>query len=157
MAGPGVGDRSPDFTLPGVAGHDRRDYQLRQFRGRRVVLAFYPGDFTPGCTKQLCSYRDAFEELEGLDAVVLGISAQDIDSHEGFIEKHGFPFPLLADTDKTVAKMYGILGPLGVKRSVFILDGDGVVRYKHVAALVGVTYKGPETLKAELAKIVESR
>lgn len=153
MAGPGIGDLAPDFTLPGIAGGDRRDYRLSELRGHKVVLAFYPGDFTPGCTAQLCSYRDAFDELESLDAVVLGISAQDVDSHEKFAAKHSFPFPLLVDTDKAVAREYGILGPLGVKRSVFILDDEGVVRYKHVAALIGITFKRANTLKQELEKI----
>lgn len=153
MAGPNVGDPAPEFTLAGVAGTDHRDYSLAELRGKKVVLAFYPGDFTPGCTAQLCSYRDAFDELEALDAVVLGISAQDVDSHERFIAKHTFPFPLLADTDKAVAKAYGIIGPIGVKRSIFILDGAGIVRYKHVAALIGVTFKRASTLKQELAKL----
>ena len=150
MAGPGVGDPAPEFTLPGTGG---QTYSLSSYRGKKVVLAFYPGDFTPGCTAQLCSYRDAFAEFEGLDAVVLGISSQDVDSHEQFSAKHDFPFPLLADTDKAVAKVYGIMGPLGPKRSVFVLDADGVVRWKHVAALVGVTFKGPKALTQALAAI----
>jgi len=70
---PQVGDTAPDFTLPGILAGERRDYRLSEFRGRKVVLAFYPGDNTPGCTKQLCSYRDAFDDLAALDAVVLGI------------------------------------------------------------------------------------
>lgn len=149
MAGPEIGDVAPEFTLPGTG---ERSYSLTEFRGRKVVLAFYPGDFTPGCTAQLCSYRDAWSDLESLDAVVLGISTQSVESHEKFTAKHGFPFPLLADTDKTVAKAYGVVGPLGVRRSVFILDSEGVVRWKHVA-LLGVTYKGPETLRTALAAI----
>ena len=150
MAGPGVGDAAPEFTLPGTGG---KSYSLSDYRGKKVVLAFYPGDFTMGCTAQLCSYRDAFTEFEGLDAVVLGISSQDVDSHERFSAKHDFPFPLLADTDKAVAKAYGIMGPLGPKRSVFILDTDGVVRWKHIAALVGVTFKSPKVLREALQAI----
>jgi peroxiredoxin Q/BCP len=150
MAGPGVGDPAPEFTLPGTGG---QTYSLSSYRGKKVVLAFYPGDFTMGCTAQLCSYRDAFAEFEGLDAVVLGISSQDVDSHERFSAKHDFPFPLLADTDKAVAKAYGIMGPLGPKRSVFILDADGVVRWKHVATLVGVTFKSPKVLSEALQAI----
>jgi peroxiredoxin Q/BCP len=150
---PQVGESAPDFTLPGIVNGERRDYTLSEFRGRKVVLAFYPGDNTPGCTKQLCSYRDAFDDLAALDAVVLGISRQGIDSHEGFAGKHGFAFPLLTDEGQRVAKEYGCNGPLGIKRSVFILDRDGVVRYRHVAALVGVTFKGPEVLAGVLADI----
>ena len=148
-----VGQDAPDFTLPGVENGAKRDYTLSELRGRKVVLAFYPGDFTPGCTKQLCSYRDAFEELTDLDAVVLGISAQGLDSHEKFAARHDLPFPLLASTDRAVPREYGVMGPLGVKRSIFVLDGDGIVRYQHVAALVGVTYRTPKTLKEELARI----
>ena len=118
-----------------------------------MVLAFYPGDFTPVCTKQLCSYRDAFADFEDLDAVVLGISAQDEASHEKFTDKYNFPFPLLADQGSAVAREYGIVGPLGLKRSVFVIDGDGIVRWKHVAALVGVTFKGPKAIQDALAAI----
>lgn len=150
---PAIGEIASGFILPGIDKGERREYSLEEFRGRKVVLAFYPGDNTPGCTRQLCSYRDAFADLSSLDAVVLGISAQGIDSHEGFAKKNGFEFPLLTDGDLKVAKEYGAKGPLGIKRSLFILDRDGRVTYRHVAALVGVTYKGAETLTAELAKI----
>lgn len=150
MAGPSVGDPAPEFSLPGTGD---KTYALADYRGKKVVLAFYPGDFTPGCTAQLCSYRDAFAEFEHLDAVVLGISSQDVASHEKFTAKHDFPFPLLADTDKAVARAYGIVGPLGPKRSVFVLDGDGTVRWKHVALLAGFTFKGPKTLTEALAAI----
>ena len=69
-----------------MAGDERRDYTLSEYRGRKVVLAFYPGDFTPGCTKQMCQYRDQFEEFQGVEAVLLGISPQDVDSHEKWIK-----------------------------------------------------------------------
>jgi peroxiredoxin Q/BCP len=150
MAGPQVGERAPEFTLPGTGG---RDYSLRDFKGHKVVLAFYPGDNTPVCTKQLCSYRDELSVFEGLDATVLGISAQDVDSHEKFAAKHGFTFPLLADTDKHVIKAYGALGPVGfVRRSVYIVDGDGVVRYRHVG-VTGMTYKTTDQLAATLKQM----
>ena len=106
MAGPEVGDIAPDFTLAGVQGTERRDYSLAEYRGRTVVLAFYPGDFTLGCTKQMCQYRDQFSEFEGVEAVLLGISPQDIESHERWITEKQFPFPLLADTDKAVIDAY---------------------------------------------------
>ena len=133
-----VGDRAPDFSLPGTGG---RDYTLAEFAGRPVVLVFYPGDDTPVCTKQLNSYNDELAEFEKLEAQVLGISAQGVDSHEKFSGKHGFRFPLLADTDKAVAGAYGTLGPIGFpRRSVFIIDADGVVRYAH-RAIAGLTYR----------------
>lgn len=134
----GIGDKAPDFTLPGTGG---RKYSLSDYAGRSVVLVFYPGDDTPVCTKQLNSYNDGLERFNELDAQVLGISAQDVASHDQFAAKHGFDFPLLADTDKTVAAAYGTLGPIGFpRRSVFIVDREGFVRYAH-RAIAGLTYR----------------
>jgi peroxiredoxin Q/BCP len=133
-----VGDPAPPFTLPSNGG---TSVSLSDFAGSPVVLVFYPGDDTPVCTKQLNSYNDELAQFEAVDATVLGISAQSVDSHEKFAGKHGFKFPLLADTDKAVAGAYGTLGPLGFpRRSVFIIDGDGVVRYAH-RAIAGLTYR----------------
>jgi thioredoxin-dependent peroxiredoxin len=134
----GVGDKAPGFTLPATGGGSM---SLADFAGRPVVLVFYPGDDTPVCTKQLNSYNEGLDQFESLDAQVLGVSAQSIDSHEKFSGKHGFKFPLLADTDKVVAGLYGTLGPLGFpRRSVFVIDGNGVVRYAH-RAIAGITYR----------------
>jgi len=145
-----VGDRAPEFTLPGTGG---REYSLSEFSGRPVVLVFYPGDDTAVCTKQLNSYNDGLAAFEQLDAQVLGISAQDIDSHERFSSKHGFAFPLLADTDKEVAGAYGTLGPIGFpRRSVFIIDAEGVVRYAH-RAIAGLTYRPVAELMAVLREL----
>ncbi len=133
-----VGDRAPAFTLPSTGG---TPVSLSDFAGRPVVLVFYPGDDTPVCTKQLNSYNDDLAQFEALDAQVLGISAQSVESHEKFSGKHGFKFPLLADTDKAVAGAYGTLGPIGFpRRSVFIVDGEGVVRYAH-RAIAGLTFR----------------
>ena len=132
-----VGDNAPDFTLPGTGG----TWTLSQFRGRPVVVVFYPGDNTPVCTRQLNSYNDDLARFEELDAQVLAISSQDVASHDQFSDKHGFRFPLLADVDKKVAAAYGVLGPLGfVRRSVFVVDAAGVVRWAH-RAITGVTYR----------------
>jgi peroxiredoxin Q/BCP len=156
MSGGGVevGDQAPDFTLPGVAGSTRRDYTLSEYRGRKVVLAFYPGDFTPGCTKQMCQYRDNFEEFQGVEAVLLGISPQDVDSHERWIEKRQLPFPLLADTAKLVIDEYGVrgFGPIAVKRSTFVIDAAGIVRHKRSAS-IGVTWDKPGALAKVVAGI----
>src|SRR5258708_14578401 len=103
-----VGQEAPDFTLPGVVDVERRDYTLSEYRGRKVVLACYPGDNTPGCTRQMCSYRDDFSKFDESGAVLLGISPQDVDSHEDWAAKRGFHFPLLADTDKKVIYLYGV-------------------------------------------------
>lgn len=146
----GVGDPAPDFTLPGTGG---RDYTLAEFRGQPVVLVFYPGDDTPVCTKQLNSYNDDLEQFSEMHAQVIGISAQDVTSHGAFAGKHGFDFPLLADTDKAVAGLYGTLGPIGFpRRSVFIVDGDGVIRYAH-RAIAGLTFRPVKELIGELEKI----
>jgi thioredoxin-dependent peroxiredoxin len=143
----GVGDAAPDFSLPATGGET---IVLSALRGRPVVLVFYPGDDTPVCTKQLNSYNDGLEQFAELDATVLGVSAQGLDSHEKFSGKHGFNFPLLADTDKAVAGLYGTLGPLGFpRRSVFIIDRQGVVRYAH-RAIAGLTYRPVDELVAVL-------
>jgi peroxiredoxin Q/BCP len=137
-----VGDRAPDFTLEGTApGGGVGRYSLGDFAGRPVVIAFYPGDDTSVCTKQLNDYNDGLGEFNDLNAQVLGISPQGLESHQRFSTKYGFRFPLLADTDKAVAKAYGTLGPIGFpRRSVFIVDGDGVVRYAH-RAIAGLTFR----------------
>ena len=145
-----VGDQAPDFTLPGTGGHD---VSLHDFAGRPVVLVFYPGDDTPVCTKQLNSYNDELGQFDALDAQVLGISAQSLDSHEKFSGKLGFKFPLLADTDKKVAGLFGTLGPIGFpRRSVFIIDATSKVRYAH-RAIAGLTYRPVSELVEVLNKL----
>lgn len=149
MAKVDVGDAAPEFELPGTGG---RDYRLADYRGRRVVIAFYPGDFTAVCTKQFCSYRDDGERLEGLGAEVLGISPQSVDSHERFVEEKRLNVPLLADEDKSVARSYGVLaGPL-VRRAVFIVDEEGIVRHRKVT-LAGLSYESVADLERALASI----
>ena len=138
-----MGDVAPDFTLPGTGGSD---YTLSSYRGQPVVIVFYPGDNTAVCTTQLKSYTADFDEFEGVDAQILAISPQDVASHEGFSSKHGFKFPLLADTDKKVGSAYGVLGPVGFyRRSVFVVDKEGVIRYAH-RAIAGLTYKSTDDL-----------
>jgi len=133
-----VGDRAPAFDLPSTGGGHA---SLSDFLGKPLVLVFYPGDDTPVCTKQLNSYNDDLSQFEALNAQVVAISAQSLESHERFADKHGFKFPLLADTDKTVAAAYGTLGPIGFpRRSVFIIDADGVIRYAH-RAIAGLTFR----------------
>ena len=147
----GVGDAAPPFTLPGTGpGGGVQDYSLADFAGKPVVIAFYPGDDTAVCTKQLNDYNDGFDSFNELDAQVLGISPQDLGSHERFSTKYGFKFPLLADTDKAVARRYGTLGPIGFpRRSVFIVDGAGSIRYAH-RAIAGLTFRPASELVAVL-------
>jgi len=144
VAGVAVGDIAPDFDLPGTGG---KRYSLNELRGQPVVLVFYPGDSTPVCTKQLTTYSRDIAEFERVGAQVLAVSAQGLDSHERFAaQQGGFAFPLLADTDKSVAEAYGTLGPLGFpRRSVFVVDGEGIIRYAH-RAIAGLTFRPTEEL-----------
>ena len=149
-----VGQPAPDFTLPGICDGERRDYTLSEYRGRKVVLAFYPGDDTPGCTRQMCSYRDDFSKFEESGAVLLGISPQDVDSHERWAAKRGFHFPLLADVEKQVIDRYDVRGGrlIAVKRSVFVVGPDGIVRYVD-RKVVGATFVSADKLVPVLAGI----
>jgi peroxiredoxin Q/BCP len=148
MAKAKQGEMAPDFTLPWTG---EGDFALADRRGRWVVLAFYPGDFTPTCTKQFCNYRDGREKIDDLDADVVGISPQDVGSHESFIAEHGLTVPLAADVDKSVAKAYGVLGPGGgfVRRAIFVIDPEGVIRYRKVA-LVGLGFEDAADLGSAL-------
>jgi peroxiredoxin Q/BCP len=141
----GVGDPAPDFTLAGTG--ERGEYSLSDERGHVVVLVFYPGDDTPVCTEQLRSYSDDFSRFDETGAVVWALSPQDVDSHQKFSCKNGgFKFPLLADTDKEVGRLYGVLGPVGFyRRSVFVIDAGGTIRYAH-RALSGLTFRPTEEL-----------
>jgi peroxiredoxin Q/BCP len=160
-----VGDRAPDFELPGTGG---RTYRLADYRGRNLILAFYPGDATTVCTKQFCNYRDEGDRLDALDADVLGISPQSIDSHEHWAKEQELNVPLLADEDLAVAKRYGVTGWIGplarftelkdapggryVQRAIFVLDGDGVVRHRTVSR-TGSTYESVEDLEQAVASL----
>jgi peroxiredoxin Q/BCP len=151
MSGPGVDDPAPDFTLPGTGG---REYSLSEYAGQPVLLVFYPGDDSPVCTRQLTSYSADLAQFNDLGAQVLGVSPQDVESHEMFAERHGLGFPLLADTDKAVAGLYGTLGPIGFpRRSCFIIDAEGTVRYAH-RAIAGLTFRPVGELLAELGKVI---
>jgi peroxiredoxin Q/BCP len=144
-----VGDTAPDFELDGTEGA----FKLSDHRGERVVLLFYPGDFTPVCTKQFCSYADRADEVTELDATVVGISAQPVDRHEEFKAMHSIPVPLLADVDKKVAKAYGVTQPLlGTRRAVFIVGEDGRIAYKHVH-LLGLDFQTVDELREALASL----
>jgi peroxiredoxin Q/BCP len=146
MGKPKVGDPAPDFELEGTAGR----FKLSEHRDETVVLLFYPGDNTPVCTRQFCSYRDDHDRLAELGATVVGISSQSLDSHRDFIAKHGLTVPLLADAGGKVAKLYGAhRGPLGTKRAVVIVGPDGEVIHRHDHAL-GLDYQSVDDLEAAL-------
>jgi len=163
MAKVDVGDAAPDFELSGTEG---ATFKLSDHRGKNVVLAFYPGDATTVCTKQFCSYRDNADKLDGLDAEVVGISPQSVESHERWVEEQELNVPLLADEDLAVSKSYGVTGWLGplarftelketpggryVMRAIFVVDRDGIVRYRHVSR-TGSTYQSVEDIERALA------
>jgi thioredoxin-dependent peroxiredoxin len=141
-----IGESAPDFELAGTAG----SFRLSEHRGERVILLFYPGDNTPVCTRQFCSYRDHAEELAALGATVVGISSQDVDSHERFTAKHSLTVPLLADSDGAVARAYGASSRLGTRRAVVMIDEDGIVRYRH-DHMLGLSYQSVDQLRDALA------
>ena len=149
--------------MPGTEG---QSFKLSEHRGKNIVLAFYPGDATTVCTKQFCSYRDNAEKLDGLNAEVVGISPQSVDSHERWVEEQELNVPLLADEDLAVSKSYGVTGWLGplarftelketpggryVQRAIFVIDAEGVVRYRHVSR-TGSTYQSVGDIERALA------
>jgi len=154
---PETGQIPPDFTLPGIELADgeavQREYTLSQHRGKPIVLAFYPGDNTAVCTRQLCSYTSGLESFTGFGAAVWAISPQGLASHERFARKYDLAFPLLADDGMAVSRQYGIaLGGAGLRRSVFVIDASGIVRWKHVT-LVGLTFPTTATISAQLAAL----
>jgi peroxiredoxin Q/BCP len=123
-----IGSKAPDFTLPSQSGEM---VSLGDFLGEKpVVLFFYPKDNTLGCTKEVCAFRDSFEELSNLDAEVIGISSDSVDPHKGFAEKHNLPFTLLSDEGGKVRRLYGVPNTLGIfaGRVTYVIDEEGVVR-----------------------------
>jgi peroxiredoxin Q/BCP len=127
-----VGSKAPDFTLENGEGEKVR---LSQFKGRKVVLYFYPRDNTPGCTREAMAFRDGIRKIEKKGGVVLGVSTDSVASHKNFSEKCGLNFPLLADTEKMVVEKYGVWQEkknygktyMGVVRSTFIIGEDGKI------------------------------
>ncbi|MFJ5716299.1 thioredoxin-dependent thiol peroxidase [Neobacillus sp. NPDC093127] len=127
-----IGKQAPDFKLKANNGET---VTLTEFRGKNVVLYFYPKDMTPGCTTEACDFRDQFQQFNDLNAVILGVSPDPVDRHQKFIEKYGLPFLLLADTDHQVAEAYDVwklkknFGKeyMGIERSTFIINQDGTL------------------------------
>lgn len=147
--GAAVGEQAPDFTLEGTDG----SFTLSEHRGERVVLLFYPGDDTPVCTRQFCSYRDDADAFAALDATVIGISRGGVSSKRAFADKHGLTVPLLADRDMEVARSYGAWSRLrGVRRAVVIVDERGVVRHRHDHAL-GLDFQTADEIRAALGAL----
>ena len=127
-----VNQQAPNFTLANEQG---QQVSLSDFKGKKVVLYFYPKDMTPGCTTEACDFRDAYEDFSSLNAVILGVSMDDANKHTKFIEKHGLPFSLLVDAEHEVAEQYGVWvlkkmygrEYMGIERSTFLIDEQGIV------------------------------
>ncbi|MEY4166868.1 MAG: hypothetical protein RIR52_692 [Acidobacteriota bacterium] len=126
------GQQAPEIDLPAIFGERVDRWRLSDYRGRIVVLIFYPADETAVCTKQLCSVRDRWEDYRRTGAEVVGINTDGLEKHRRFIAGNGFPFPLLADEDGQVAQACDMKNLLGVRRGVIIIDGEGIVRYRKV-------------------------
>ncbi|MBI5624122.1 MAG: peroxiredoxin [Elusimicrobia bacterium] len=140
-----VGAVAPDFSAP--AG-DGTQFKLADYLGRKpVVLFFYPKDGTPGCTKEVCSVRDAFPEIRKFDAVVAGLSYDSVESHQRFAAKHSLPFPLLSDPDGAIAKLYGAYRRIFAKRITFVIGLDKKIAYVDLAV-------DPEVHGQELVKVL---
>ncbi len=126
------GDKAPEFS--GI-DQDEKSISLKDFRGKKVVLYFYPKDDTPGCTKQACNLRDNYSELQDKGIVVIGVSADTATKHGKFIAKYELPFPLIADTEKEIIQAYGVWGLKkfmgreydGIHRQTFVIDEEGVL------------------------------
>ncbi|PYR99065.1 MAG: thioredoxin-dependent thiol peroxidase [Acidobacteria bacterium] len=131
---PKVGQKAPDFTALNDQG---QKVKLSDFKGKKVVLYFYPKDDTPGCTKEACAFRDGIDEIKSRGAVVLGVSVDSVDSHKKFKKKFDLNFPLLADTDKSIVEAYGtwkeksMYGKkfMGIERMTFIIDEQGKISH----------------------------
>lgn len=129
-----VGDKAPAISLP---SGDGKTLSLRDFRGKKIVLYFYPKDKTPGCTKEACSFQENLSVLKKKGAVVLGVSADSADSHARFASKYDLSFPLLSDEKKTVIKAYGVwkqksmygLKFWGIERTTFVIDEEGTISH----------------------------
>ena len=124
-----IGDQAPAFKAPDQSG---QTHQLSDYKGKWVLLYFYPRDNTPGCTAEACALRDNFAGFEKIDAVILGVSTDSIKSHAGFAEKYQLPFTLLADTDKEIVRAYGANG--FARRISYLINPDGKIAeaYEHV-------------------------
>jgi thioredoxin-dependent peroxiredoxin len=143
-----VGSSAPDFTLQGW--YDGiAEFSLAKRRGTPTVLAFYPGDERLICTRQLCTYSDNISDLHLFDAEVWGISPQSVESHRDFAGAKKLKMPLLTDADGAVAQAYGIVGPLGIRRSVFVIDGGGQIAWRKVTSL-GVSIPSPHEIREAL-------
>ena len=144
-AGLKVGQKAPDFTVTNDAG---QKVKLSDFKGKKIVLYFYPKDDTPGCTKEACAFRDGLDKIKSRGAMVLGVSTDSVESHKKFKGKYDLNFPLLADTDKKIVEAYGTWKEksmygrkyMGIERTTFIIDAQGKITHIFPKVKVGEHY-----------------
>lgn len=158
-APPKIGDAAPDFTLPYATQEkiffkQEERMSLASLKGKNVILAFYPADWSGGCTTEVCTLRDTFAELGKLNATVLGVSGDYVFSHHEWAKFHKLPFPLLSDHDHKIARLYGSYNEAAGfnNRTIFLIDKDGVVRYSNMQFKAGDP-NDYNKLKEELAKL----
>ncbi len=127
-----IGTKAPDFSLP---DHNGRIHSLSDYRGKKVILYFYPADMSAGCTNQACNFRDMYPQIQEKGAVVLGVNADSVESHKKFMEEHGLPFTLLSDPEKKVLQAYDVWKErrmfgkpvMGIERSTYLIDEEGTI------------------------------
>lgn len=124
-----IGQIAPGIDLPDGEG---KSWRLNEFRGRPVVLLFYPADETPTCTKQLCSVRDNWARYQATGAEVVGINAESVEKHKRFAEHHSLPLRLLSDTTGSVIRAFDMKNLIGTRRGIVVIDRDGIIRYRRV-------------------------
>jgi thioredoxin-dependent peroxiredoxin len=145
-----AGEQAPDFTLEGVPPNPEGPYHLADERGKVVVLAFYPGDFTPVCTRQLQSYESERVRMVATGATLWAISTDTLEVHERMAKSYALSFPLLADPGGEVAQSFGVRNILGrTKRSIFVIDREGVIRYAHEDKL-SISYRSVDDILSAL-------
>ena len=136
------GQAAPNFTLQ---DQDGTEHTLSSYRGKKVVIYFYPKDDTPGCTKEACGIRDAYDDFVDQDIVVFGISYDGAEAHQSFIKKYNLPFNLLSDSDKSISRLYGTEGTFFPMRKTFLIDESGTI--KKIYSKVSVVGHGHEILR----------
>jgi peroxiredoxin Q/BCP len=136
------GQAAPNFTLQ---DQDGTEHTLSSYRGKRIVIYFYPKDDTPGCTKEACGIRDAYDDFVDQDIVVFGISYDGAEAHQSFIKKYNLPFNLLSDSDKSISRLYGTAGTFFPMRKTFLIDESGTI--KKIYSKVSVVGHGHEILR----------
>ena len=127
-----IGTKAPEFSLP---DHNGQMHSLSDYRGKKVILYFYPADMSPGCTNQACNFRDMYPQIQEKGAVVFGVNADSVESHKKFMEEHGLPFTLLSDPEKTVLQAYDVWKErsmfgkpvMGIERSTYLIDEEGTI------------------------------